>query len=65
MKLKARTTEGNHVEFECAIVHITDKDGMLYRIEDDKQHGFEILAENGRALIEPHVSNHLTIFTKE
>lgn len=52
------------MKFECAIVHITDKDGMLYRIGDDMEHGLEILAENGRAYIEPHVSNHLTIFTK-
>lgn len=38
---------------------------MLYRIKDDKEHGLEILVEYGRAFIEPHVSNEITIFTKE
>lgn len=65
MTIKARTIEGKKVEFECAIAYITSKDGDLYRIEDDKEHGLLILAEYGRAYIEPHLSNHLTIFTKE
>ena len=45
------------------MLYITGKDGKLYRIEDDYEHGLDILAEDGRALIEPHMSNHITVFT--
>ena len=65
MKIKARKDNGERIEFECETIHITGKDNMLYRIKDDKEHGLEILVEYGRSFIEPHVSNMITIFTKE
>ena len=65
MKIKARTENGERIELYCEIIHITGKDNMLYRIKDDKEHGLEILVEYGRAFIEPHVSNEITIFTRE
>ena len=48
---------------EYKVLHITGKDGKRYSIADDYEHGLNILAEDGRALIEPHMSNHITVFT--
>lgn len=65
MKIEARTAEGEKTEIECKYLYITGKDGKLYRIQDDYEHGIDILAECGRALVEPHTSNHLTVFTAD
>lgn len=65
MKITAKTDKGEKTEMECKALYIKGKDEKLYRIEDDYEHGLEILVEYGRALIEPHMSNHLTVFTAE
>lgn len=42
MKIKARTENGERIELECDIIHITGKDKMLYRIKDDKKQSYGI-----------------------
>lgn len=65
MKITAKTDKGEKTEMEYKVLYITGKDGKLYRIKDDYEHGLDILAEDGRALVEPHTSNHITVFTAD
>lgn len=66
MKIKARQENGEVVEFECKIARITCNDGGVFRIKDDYEHGFEVLAEHSdRMNVEPHVGNEVTIFAKQ
>ena len=50
---------------EVSKIVIHDKDGNRYRIVEDKLGGLEIMAEDGRLVIEPNVSNVIIIKTKE
>lgn len=64
MKIVERNTDGEIVPVkEAKKICIADKDGNVYRITDDIEHGLEIIAEDGRIHIEPHTSNHITILT--
>lgn len=66
MKIKARKENGEFVEFECKIAHVTCNDGNEFRIKDDYEHGFEVLAEHSSHMyVEPHVGNEVTIFAKQ
>lgn len=65
MKITANTDKGEKTETEYKVLYITGKDGKRYRIADDYEHGLDILAEDGRALVEPHTSNHITVFTAD
>ena len=44
-------------------IEITDNDDNRYEIKPDKFGGIEVQAADGRIVIEPHVSNEITIKT--
>ena len=50
---------------EAKTLTIIDNDGNDYEIRADKFGGIEIIVNYGTALIEPHVSNHITIKTQK
>ena len=56
--------DGEKKEIDVRNVLVTDSSDNRYRISLDSEHGIEILAEDGKAYIEPHMSNHFTVFTK-
>lgn len=65
MKITYKTQDYRTITEDVHIVRIYDADNNEYRINLDKEHGLEILVENGKAVIEPRVSNYLTLYTKE
>lgn len=65
MKITYKTKDYRTITEDVRIIRIYDADGNEYRINLDKEHGLEILVESGKAVIEPRVSNHLTLYTKE
>lgn len=58
------TIDGERKEVDVKSAMLHDASGNRYRISEDFEHGLEILAEDGKAYIEPRVSNHFTVFTK-
>lgn len=55
--------DGEKKEIDVRNVLIVDSSDNRYRITLDVEHGIEILAEDGKAYIEPHTSNEITVFT--
>ena len=65
MKITYKTQDYRTITEDVRIIRIYDADNNEYRINLDKEHGLEILVESGKAVIEPRVSNHLILSTKE
>ena len=55
--------DGERKEIEVRNVMVEDASDNRYRISLDVEHGIEILAEDGKAYIEPHTSNEIVVFT--
>jgi hypothetical protein len=55
---------GEKKEIDVRHVLIEDSSENRYRISLDVEHGIEILAEDGKAYIEPHTSNEIVVFTQ-
>lgn len=64
MKITYKTLDYRTITEDVRNICIEDKGGNEYRINLDFEHGLEILVESGKAVIEPRVSNHLTLYTK-
>jgi len=58
------TIDGERKEVDVRNAMLHDSEGNRYRISQDIEHGLEILAEDGKSYIEPHMSNEFTVFTK-
>lgn len=49
---------------EVSKIIIHDKDGNRYRIVEDPFGGLEIMAEDGKLVVEPYMANVITLKTK-
>ena len=64
--LKYKNDNNESVEIEIRPhrrIEITDNDDNRYEIKPGKFGGIEVQAADGRIVIEPHVSNEITIKT--
>lgn len=50
---------------EVSKIVIHDKDGNRYRIVEDTFGGLEILAEDGKLVVEPYMANVIILKTKD
>lgn len=55
--------DGEKKEIDVRNVLIEDSSENRYRISLDVEHGIDILAENGRAYVEPRMSNEIVVFS--
>lgn len=65
-KLRFKNEQNEWVEVEIRPHHrieVIDDDDNRYEIKPDKFGGIEVQAADGRIVIEPHVSNEITIKT--
>lgn len=55
--------DGEKKEIDVRNVLIEDSSENRYRISLDVEHGIDILAEDGRAYVEPRMSNEIVVFS--
>lgn len=66
MKFEYKDKEYKEIEIEKALrVEIEDRDGNRYRIVENVSGGIEIMAEDGKMAVEPHMANVIIIKTTD
>lgn len=67
-KLRFRNKNREWVEMEIPEhqrIEVTDNDGNVYEIKPDKFGGIEIIANDGTITVNPRMSNHITVETRQ
>ena len=66
MEFTYKDKEFKEINIEKALrIEVEDSRGKRYRIREDMEGGIEILAEDGKLIVEPHMANVIIIKTTD